>query len=59
MVKKNSIEFVSHKDNDLAMIFTSGLASEPKGVPISQINYLTVLGGEISKLYKKEKLYIC
>ena len=58
-LKKNSIEFVSHhKDNDLAMIFTSGSTGEPKGVPISQINYLTVLGGEISKLYKKRKNYI-
>ena len=58
-IKNEEIQYEPiHKDNDLAMIFfTSGSVGEPKAVPISQINYLTSLYGQLTNLFDKKKKY--
>ena len=40
------------------IFFTSGSTGEPKGVPISQINFLTSFYGQINNLYSKTNNYI-
>ncbi len=53
--KKRQLE-LTQQPNDLAMIFfTSGSTGEPKGVPITNSNFLPSLFAQIKKFYKKKK----